>query len=75
MAKMKDIFRSWGEGFESQATEHGFHPTVNREPSKCFKTIGVPYADLSGSGIQDEGRVSEDRRPLGDNHISRCWLR
>lgn len=70
MAKVKDIFRSWVEGFECHAMEHGFHPTVSGEPLKCFKSIGVLYADLSGSGIQDGGRVNDDRRPSGDNYIS-----
>lgn len=53
MAKVRDIFRSWVKGFEYQAMEHGFYPMANGEPLKCFKSIGVLYADLSSSGIQD----------------------
>lgn len=62
MAKVMDIFRSWVEGFEYQAMAHGLYPMVSGEPLKCFKSIGVLYADLSSSGIQDRGRVNEDRR-------------
>ena len=43
---------------------------MHREPLKGFKSTGVLYADLPSSGIQDGGRVNEDRRPLGDNYIS-----
>lgn len=58
---MRDIFRSWVKGFEYQAMEHGFYPMANGEPLKCFKSIGVLYADLSSSGIQDGGRVNAQR--------------
>lgn len=61
---MRHIFRIWVEGFEYQAMKHAIYPVGSGEPLKYFKSIGVLYANLSSSGIQNRGRVNGDRRPL-----------